>query len=421
MLKTVPVSELQVGMFVEKMQGNWFDHPFWKSQFLIDDQDRLRELKSSKLEHVVINTKRGKDLPPTKCEPKSPAPQLPSPAAARLARVRARTALQPSAPRPASMEREVLAAQRIADRSKEQVQKVFASARLGKAINVRTVEPVVRDVLSSVRRNSQAFGGLMRCKLKNELVYRHSLAVSALMVSLAIKMKSNQQEVHQAGLAGLLLDIGVNFLPQNVSPANGDFRNAPPKIWQQHVVLGHRSLQDDDTIPRSVLNACLEHHERFDGTGFPNGLAKDEISRLGQMAAICDTFDYLLIETTSTKALDPAMAIQKLRSMEGAFNPEILRIFVESVGLYPVGSFVRLKSGKLAMVVDEDVRDLGKPVVEAFYSFDTAERIIQHRIELAKPNCEDEIMAIADLDGLGLPEDAQLRELVFLAAYQKEN
>ncbi len=418
MLKSIQVSDLQVGMFVEKIQGSWFDHPFWKSQFLIEDQSRLHELKSSKLERVVINISKGKDLTPPASETETGPSDPPHPHSTRLARVRARTASWSSAPRPTSTERELLAAHKIAERSKEQMQQIFASARLGKAINVRTVEPVVRDVLSSVRRNSQAFGGLMRCKLKNELVYRHALSVSALMVSLALKMKLSSQEVREAGLAGLLLDIGVNFLPQHLDPLNGDYRNTPAKIWQQHVPLGHRALRDDDALPLAVLNACLHHHERFDGTGFPNQLGRDEISQFGRMAAICDTFDYLMIESKSAKALDPAAAIQKLQSMKGAFDPDILRSFIESVGLYPVGSFVRLKSGKLAMVVDEDAKDASRPIVEAFYCFDSGERIIQHRILLAKSDCEDEIIALADLDGLGLPENGQLRELVFFAAHK---
>lgn len=418
MIKTIQVSELKLGMFVEKMEGNWFSHPFWKSRFLIDDEHTLGVLRSSNVDRVVIDTSKSQ-APQSQSSEGAASPQTPPTSSAdRIARVKARTVKAPSPPRPTSTEFEVGAAQAIASRSQEQVQKVFATARLGRAVNVRAVQPVVTDVLDSVRRNPQAFGGLMRCKLKNELVYRHALAVSALMVSLATKMKLRENEVREAGLAGLLLDLGVNYLPKHVEPKDGDFRNLEPKIWHQHVVLGHRSLQDDSNLSQSVLDACLQHHERLDGKGFPNGLAEDEIGRLGRMAAICDTFDFLLLETNSTKALDPAIALQKLREMEGAFDPKILRAFIESVGLYPVGSFVRLKSDKLAMVIDEDAKDQSKPVVEAFYSFETNERIVQHRIELAKPDCDDGIVEVADLAGLGLPDDAQLRELIFLAAFK---
>ncbi|SHN60329.1 hypothetical protein SAMN02745193_02105 [Erythrobacter sanguineus] len=90
---------------------------------------------------------------------------------------------------------------------------------------------MVHDILASARRNPQAFSGLMRCKLKNEVMFRHALSVSALMISLARKMKLSAQEIHDCGLAGLLLDIGVNYLPQTITPPFGDFRNTDPKIW----------------------------------------------------------------------------------------------------------------------------------------------------------------------------------------------
>ena len=283
------------------------------------------------------------------------------------------------------------------------------------------MQPVVTDIMDSIRRNPHAFGGLMRCKLKNEVIYQHALAVSALMVSLARQMKLSQAETREAGLAGLMLDIGTNYLPHNAEVPHHDYRTADPKIWQQHVMLGYRALQNDDGLPEAVLKACLEHHERIDGGGYPKGLVKDEISTIGRMAAICDTFDFMLTRSASSEALDPAVAVQRLRTMEGAFDPEILRSFIESVGHYPVGSFVELHSGRLAMVIDDDLRDKEKPVVQVFYSLEDQERVVPHRVTLAQADCKDGIIGIADLTGLDLPEEDQLRELVFFTAYKMAN
>ena len=240
------------------------------------------------------------------------------------------------------------------------------------------------------------------------------------MVSLANQMKRPEHEVREAGLAGLLLDVGTHYLPQNLEPANGDYRNLDPKIWEQHPKLGYRSIIDDEALPNSVLEAVLKHHERIDGTGFPGGLKGDEIGRIARMAAICDTFDHLLVETETSKALDPASAIEKLKTMEGAFDQDILRSFIESVGHYPVGSFVQLRSNKLAMVIDEDPGKGVSPTVIVFYCCEAKERIQEHKVALAKHDCEDEIVDIADLSGLGLPEESHLRDLLFLRAYNMD-
>lgn len=418
MLKHVDLSDIELGMFVHKMDGGWFDHPFWKGNFLIEDEKRLELLRSSKLRGVVIDTSKGKDVRAT-VAPANAAAGAPRVAGNDRIRAISQRSKHEAAPlMPVSIERELHVAQAIADKAKENLQRVFLAARLGRALNVKAIEPVVNDILSSVRRNPQAFSSLMRCKLKNQQMFRHALGVSALMISLARKMKLPAADIHNCGLAGLLLDIGVSYLPQTIDPPHGDFRNADPGIWRQHVMLGYRALDNDDDMPQMVLDAVLQHHERIDGGGFPKGLEGHKIARIARMAAICDTFEFLLSTTSTVAPLDPAAAIAQMNTMTGAFDEEILHQFIESVGLYPVGAFVRLQSDRLAMVIDEDHRDHTLPVVQAFYCFASAQKIKPHRVELAGSEETDRILEIADVDGLNLPDAAYLRELIFLSTYK---
>jgi HD-GYP domain-containing protein (c-di-GMP phosphodiesterase class II) len=421
MLKQIAISDLELGMFVHKFEGGWFDHPFWKAKFLVEDVDKLATIKASNLRAVVIDTARGRDVakPASVVRPSEVPAATASPAASRIRTIKQRTAAQVSAPGPVSMAQELDQATAIAEQARDKLNKVFIAARLGKALDVRKIEPVVSDILASVRRNPQAFSSLMRCKLKNELSFRHALSVSALMVALADRMKLPAADIHNCGLAGLLLDTGVNFLPHVGDPPGGDYRNLPERIWNQHVILGHRALQNDGGLPQLVLDACLYHHERIDGRGYPQGTAGEAIPLVARMAAICDSFDFHLTASDRAKGLDPADAIAAMRADAGAYDPDILRVFVETVGMYPVGSFVMLASRKIAMVIDEDRADPLRPVVQAFYSLDAGERILPHRITLSECSDDEHILRIADLAGLDLPADAQLRELVFLSAYRQ--
>ncbi|MFM7348615.1 MAG: HD-GYP domain-containing protein [Erythrobacter sp.] len=422
MLKQIPVSDLEVGMFVHKFEGNWFDHPFWKAKFLIEDEEKLAVIRASRVRGVVIDTARGRDLSsatrrPASARPAAPSAPTPAPSnASRMGAIKRRAVVQLEAPRPVTFAQEVENAVAIAERGRERLGKLHLDARLGKALDVRKVEPVVTDILASVRRNPHAFSGLMRCKLKNEAVFRHALSVSALMVALAGRMKLTGQEMRECGLAGLLLDIGVNYLPQGDPFAAGDDPGREVRVWQSHVLLGYRALQLDESLPRAVLEACLLHHERIDGLGYPKRRAGDDIPMIARMAAICDSFELLLAGSRTRGPLDPALAVMALRDQSGAFDEDILRQFVETVGFYPVGAFVELASRKIAMVIDEDRKDPMRPVVQAFYSLATRERILTHRIALADPGEHERIVGIADLSGLDLPDDAQLRELVFLSA-----
>jgi HD-GYP domain-containing protein (c-di-GMP phosphodiesterase class II) len=423
MLKQIEIAELEVGMFVHKFEGNWFEHPFWKAKFLIEDTEKLATIKESRLRTVVIDTEKSRVLAPALqgcgAAPVA-APATLSAASARIRSLKQRSAVQALTIQPVDMGQELEMAAVIADQAREKLSKAFIAARLGRALDVKKVEPVVSDILASVRRNPQAFSGLMRCKLKNELVFRHALSVSALMVALADRMRLPAADIHNCGLAGLLLDIGVNYLPGAGDPPGGDYRNLVEHVWQSHVILGHRTLQNDGGLPQIVLDACLHHHERFDGCGYPQKLAGDAIPLVARMAAICDSFDFRLSGNENASALDPAAAIAAMREETGAYDAEILRVFVETVGLYPVGSFVTLSSRKLAMVIDEDSKDPLRPVVQAFYSLDSGERILPHRIALSQANDNERIVGIADLSSLGLPDDAHLRELVFLSAFRNE-
>ena len=385
MLKHIAVSDLDVGMFVHKFEGGWFDHPFWKAKFLIEDEAKLAAIRSSRLRKVVIDTDKGRDLAQhNRATAPQPASATTAHGFSRIKRIKERTAEQLAASQPVSLAQELESAAAIAEQAKDKLGETFIAARLGKALDVRKVQPVVSDILASVRRNPQAFSGLMRCKLKNEQIFRHALSVSALMVALADRMKLPPQDIHNCGLAGLLLDTGVNYLPHAGDPPGGDYRNIDERIWQQHVMLGHRALQNDGELPQLVLDACLQHHERIDGRGYPQSLAGDQIATVARMAAICDSFDFLLSGTEAAPALDPAAAIAAMRAQTGAFDEAILHLFVETVGLYPVGSFVVLHSQKLAMVIDEDRKDPTRPVVQAFYSLEAGERILPHRIALAQ-------------------------------------
>ena len=210
----------------------------------------------------------------------------------------------------------------------------------------------------------------------------------------------------------------VSLLPREAAAPNGDFSNAAPAIWRQHVPFGEKILQDAGDFSERVIEACVQHHERIDGGGFPNGLKGSEISLFARMAAICDTFDYLLVDGKGGRALDPSQAVIALKKMEGAFDNAVLNAFIELVGIFPIGSFVRLRSDRLAMVVDEDSKELDKPVVCPFYSLVSNARIIPRTIELAHCDGKDEIVEIADLAGLSLPEPDQLRELLFMQIHK---
>jgi HD-GYP domain-containing protein (c-di-GMP phosphodiesterase class II) len=417
MLRRIDTSEVELGMFIQRLEGNWFSHPFWRKRFVLSDAGDLEALRQSSVAGVIIDESRGKQAGATRPTAVSP-PQPSAPAPLHRAVPRPATAFRP--PRAAEsalpIAREFGEARAIADRSRKRISKAFLQARLGKGVAVGDVEPVVEEIYGSVQRNIHAFSGLMRCQRDKQETYRHALSVCALMIALARKMHLSPTETHEAGMTGLLMDVGVGRLPDSLEEVDGDYRALRQQLLDYHILFGHDMLCVAGDIPEAVLTACRNHHERMDGSGYPNGLKGEEIDLFSRMAAICDEFDYLVTGGFMRPPLNAAEAIEVLVADGEKFDPEILRAFIESVGIYPIGAFVKLRSGRVAMVVDVDPDDAAHPVVRTFHSLATGRPVRSETLLLAQCWGADAVEGIADLTQIDIPDLRALQERLLSGA-----
>lgn len=429
MLKKISPDDVTLGMFIHKLEGSWFKHPFWKTRFLLDDPGMLHDLRESGVDAVLIDIAKGKDVaPPTPpTPPAATGGERPVPAARPLAdrlRQRAAPAPRPIAATaaadlrsvaPQSLAREFGMATRVAGNAQKVVSRVFLEMRLGKTIRAASIEPVIEDIFASVQRNPHAFNGLMRCKRDSEHVYRHALAVSALMISLGRELKLSADEIREAGTAGLLLDVGVSHLPVDHEALGGDYRAVPDALFATHVPLGHQSLLAAGGFSDEVLSACLAHHERLDGSGYPARLAGPALSTLDRMAAICDTYDTMVADGVHHNGVSPADALTTLAMQPDKFDAVMVKKLVDALGIYPIGTVVRLRTGRMAMVVGQSPTNAEKPVVRAFYSLGERRAVKPEDIDLANCYGADEIEATIDPQAMGLADWPSLREKLFAA------
>jgi len=409
MLKRIDPSQAELGMFIHKLEGPWLKHPFWKTKFVINDPETLADLRHSDIEAVVIDVSRGCDISVMARPIAAPAGPSPAPRA-RFMNLVPRSPPEPAAfnfrsTKPIPTAKEFGHAAKVADRGRQIVTQVFLEARLGKSIKANSVEPVIEDIFASIQRNPHAFNGLMRCKQEAECVYRHALACSALMISLARQLKMTPAEIREAGQAGLLFDVGINQLPIDITPYQDDFRSIPQDILRQHTTLGYNFLNASGLSERTALVA-LHHHERNDGSGYPTGLIGGDIPLLSRMAAICDAYDELASRGSDAHPVDPGEVVERMAQMVGKFDPVVFDAFVQCIGIFPIGTFVQLRSERLAMVVDQHGVDHTKPKVRTFFSLALGERIHSEEIDLGNCNGEDDILGLADMSRFD-PEDVR--------------
>jgi HD-GYP domain-containing protein (c-di-GMP phosphodiesterase class II) len=275
----------------------------------------------------------------------------------------------PNAPQTCTAVEEFGRAEAVIGHAKQEVRRIYDDARFG-TLQVDDVAPVVESISASLSRNSSSLISVARLKEKDEYTYLHSIAVSALMVNLAKHLGLSAEEQHQAGVAGLMLDIGKALVPQEILAKPGELTPSELEVVRTHVDKGHAALLAGNQIPAVALQTCLEHHERFDGSGYPLGKKGQEISLFARMGAICDVYDAITSDRPYRAAIPAADGIARMFKWEGWFDRDILNAFIRSVGIYPVGSLVKLSSGRIALVTDQNPNNLTKPRVRAFYAAD---------------------------------------------------
>jgi putative nucleotidyltransferase with HDIG domain len=355
MLIRVATREVQVGMYVDAMEGAWIDNPFWRRSFLIKTEAELDRLRSSAIQHVTIDTTKGRGVTvipeaERRRQVEAPAVVAPLPVERRKRR---------SGPQPDDLTQTI-------DRSKEHVIAMFQEARLGRAIDLEAVTPVVDDISVALQRDRAAFVKVTRLKMNNEYTYLHSIAVCALMVDLALHLGLPEAEVREIGAAGLLHDIGKVATPTTILDKAGQLGQDEGLVMRRHPSEGHAMLRKDATASRIALDVCLHHHERLDGSGYPERLKGDQISLHARIAAICDVYDAVTSVRPYKRPWSPHEALARMLEWEGHFDPDLLDAFIVNLGIQPLHALVRLNSNRLGIVLDGSA-DPYAPLVRTFY------------------------------------------------------
>jgi len=373
MLKKIPIEHLRLGMHLQAFCGDWLEHPFWRTRFVIKDPQDLVLIRESSIREVWIDIAKGIDVEAgnTGSEEKfETIEEIPPPP----------PVVQPKA----AFADEVKRASRIVAKGREAVVSMFQEARMGKAIEAEAAAPLVEEISNSMLRNPGALVSIARLKTADDYTYLHSVAVCALMIALARQLGLDEQQTREAGMAGLLHDLGKALIPAAVLNKPGKLTEAEFAVVKTHPEEGHKLLLAGNGASEVARDVCLHHHEKFDGSGYPAGLAGEAITLYARMGAVCDVYDAITSNRPYKAGWDPAESIRRMAEWKGHFDPAIFQAFVKSLGIYPVGSLVRLESGKLGVVVEQNAQSLLKPKVKVFFSTRSQSYLKPETIDLAR-------------------------------------
>lgn len=367
-MKKIETEQLQLGMYVARLCGSWLANPFWRRSLLLETEAQLAKLRASGIRHVMIDPQRGADIAPS-----APAAAPPPPA-------RAATAAASADPGEALRH-----AAGVISQSKRQLCAMFTEARMGKLATLEQALPLVDEISASVLGNPGALLGLARLRSADDYTYMHSVAVCALMIALGRQLGLDAGQLRSAGLAGLLHDIGKMAVPLEVLNKPGKLSEAEFGVVRGHPAAGHRLLQEAGISDPVVLDVCLHHHEKLDGSGYPQGLRGKSLSLQARMGAVCDVYDAITSNRPYKAGWCPSQSLRKMAEWsQGHFDPAVFAAFVKCLGIYPPGTLVRLSSERLAVVLAQG-RDgaLLQPSVKVIYCIRRGSEITPELLDLS--------------------------------------
>ena len=346
--KAVPVNLIKFGMYIHELDRPWTDTPFMFQGFVLRNMEQLDALKKY-CKFVYVDFDRSEI---SKDADKAALAQ-PAQSGTRM----------PSPPK-VSVEHELVAAEKAYAHSKVGLEEAFAAVRAGKLLQPEQVHEAVTEITESVLRNPDALQLFSRLEEKGEYTLGHALDVSVYMATFGRFLEMEHDEVVMLGYLGLLQDIGKLRVPNKLIEKPGRLNVDEFEEAKKHVQYSVELIEKIPNLPPELPRLASLHHERYDGSGYPNALKGDQIGKIGAIAAIVDTFDALTMKRPYAEPVAPSAALSMLYKWRGAFfDSTLVEQFIRCIGVFPVGSVVELNTGEVGIVFAQNYEKRLQPRV----------------------------------------------------------
>ena len=264
----------------------------------------------------------------------------------------------------------------------------------GKIADIDVVNTVSQQLMDKVFECEDTINIVTLISESDHYFIEHSINCAIIIIVFARYMGFDETLMRQLGAGALLMDIGMVKLPLLLTEKPESFNEAETQKVQEHVNMALDIVRDIELISDISREVIALHHERLDGSGYPNALQEKEISVYGRMAAIVDVYDSLTSNRPYREAYKPADALRFMSEELTGFDRQLLSQFINCIGPHPIGSLVKLASNKLAIVMRLNKLSPLQPVVMAFYDVDT--RDYHSVIQLDLSTADDSIVGSVD-------------------------
>jgi HD-GYP domain-containing protein (c-di-GMP phosphodiesterase class II) len=341
--------ELKVGMYVCRLDRPWEGTPFALQGFLIRTPEQIRALAElcSYVYVDVLRSVEASPAQPSRAPIAAPEPQRSRPQIWPSRRIHYTDSVPITDEVPHA---------RAAQENAEQIAgRILDDVRAGRKLSSRDVAAAVEPIVKSVLRSADAFFWINALRRKDAYAYTHAIHCSALAAAFGRHMGFAEDALIDLATGGMLLDVGKAELPAELLSYPGTYSEEQMSLMRTHVTHSLRILRDSGIHSDRVHQMVRTHHERYDGSGYPERLAEAGIPLFGRMAAVIDSFDAMTSDRAHSKAMSRHEALQQMyRWSDKMYQREIVEQLTQCLGVYPTGSLVELNTGEVAIVMAQN-------------------------------------------------------------------
>ncbi|WP_321401831.1 HD-GYP domain-containing protein [Maridesulfovibrio sp.] len=352
--------DVRPGMYVQTYGTGTFKDPYVKVGKYIESQDDIAKYIPDDTEHVEILT--GKSLPDLKysCDKGS-------------------LTAEDSA---CNLAKGIPEARRVHEEALDYARKFIEDVRKGKTVAVEEAIPIVGQVIDSLGSNEPAALTLAFLKRYDEYTYTHSINVNLYSLLLGKALGLQRNELEMLGIAALFHDVGKGRIPSKVLNKPGKLTDAEFCIMKSHSQKGLDVLKGVEGLNNAILRGVVEHHERYNGSGYPHGVKGENIHPFARIIAISDVYDALTSVRVYKKAVTPAKTLSQMYKWKGTdFDPAYLNRFIRVMGIYPPGTLVQLDDLRFAIVLETNESKPRHPKVKVLFN-DKMQPVLAECIDL---------------------------------------
>lgn len=361
----ITVDQLQPGVFI-RLETTWFNHPFLFNKFKVKNSDQIRTLKKLGIKEVIYVPEKSDCMPKPLDEivaPKKQAEpvQADSPAKDPFMRL----LWQIKKDRIERLKEKHESLRRCTGNYNQTIRRVpslMADIMTGGKDAVAHAQVVVSKMVDVFVQDTDAIVHLINIKEKGEGIYYHSLNVSILALMLGKKAKLNPDEMNSLGMGSLFHDIGKSRIEKKVLRKPPPLTKAESELIQLHPKYGVEIATQSGGFPPEATQIIFQHHEQYNGQGYPQRLRGEQITRLARITAIVDEYDNLCNPLDLEKSMTPYQALSYMYTKrQDRLDMELFSIFIRSLGIYPPGTVVKLSNGMHGIVISINPQNPLKP------------------------------------------------------------